>query len=379
MAWVVYSQSNPPKIFEETRYMEDKVLKGLLKIDFSDEFSQFRVSRYIQNQKLKVVVVCNESDILQRIDLREVSSGACFASRFDPTIRLDENRWAVTLLSTKKGSFLGLSHTMIAYEGVEDGNRFLKGAHITRLEKLADKDDPLREHEALVEIRDYTFPLDGSFPENWVHSPTWERSKIYVENMIQAINKEKRVKFLPTGYAPQRFALARFSSWWYGGRLPEHHKDLVTNCRDWALGRLLSAGIRVTLPPDLTPHQVIDYLVSHPEAVTEFCPERTKPSVEKVEEILRAFVEEKKTQLEEKAARYEQEKAEIEKTIFTLNTLLISNYYSFINLPHHTVVAMLEEEKARLKEREYEREEEIAEIEKTFYQRLWPNEFSANV
>ncbi len=140
-------------------------------------------------KRFRPVLACDATNRIQSVALRHVSL-------FDRDILLDEQNWALTLVSTKGRSveYPGVGcgseagHAMIGYEGVTEGHRFLKYAHITTLNKDPRIPDPGRNSdEARVEIRD-SANMRITLESLYI-GPTWPRTKDLVERMLRPIKE----------------------------------------------------------------------------------------------------------------------------------------------------------------------------------------------
>jgi hypothetical protein len=114
-----------------------------------------------------VVIHRDETHIIQNITLY------C-TSLLDRNVVLDENNWAVTLVSAKKrrgvGAWLNAGHAMIACEGIKADGFFLKYLHISAESTMS--------KVAQIEVSQKTSLIDS------VNGPTWSRTKDFVEKML---------------------------------------------------------------------------------------------------------------------------------------------------------------------------------------------------
>lgn len=137
-----------------------------------------------------VVVEQDSSGRIQNVALRRISL-------IDKNVFLDDNNWAVTLVSARTssqgfwGQLLGrvTGHAMLACEGVEQEIPFLKYVHLTQ--NPQEKNPDLASDEAQIEIFDRETSLET------INGPTWLRPKNLVKNMFSFVDgmKNDRVKF----------------------------------------------------------------------------------------------------------------------------------------------------------------------------------------
>ena len=269
--------------------------------------------------KCKIVLTYDLENRIQFVLLKRMSF-------FDRELELNEQHWAVTVLSSKGCSglieSLDCGHAMIACEGVQDNRQFLKYVHITTRHEDPDHPDLNRKpDEARVAILRESVPLYKA-----LYGPTWPRPRCAVENMLRPIeearDKKRYVQFamyrdVPVAVVPVAAAVeiasAVVSGVWCGmavvgaltnpalsalsvlrvasiayakyctvstlaatmhGRL--HRSALVVqiedknHCLSWSLAQLPRAGIYLSLPSNvvvMTPHQLVECLRSNPSAV----------------------------------------------------------------------------------------------------------------
>ena len=127
--------------------------------------------------------------IIKAVDTQQISNRITHASsQFDPSKIIDENNWAITLISTgqSSGSWIPLAdleigdplkfgHAEIIYEGLERGAKFTKMVHIFATGVFSAK----VEHKPINRKVLYS-----------QKSPTWERPRALVERMINRINED---------------------------------------------------------------------------------------------------------------------------------------------------------------------------------------------
>jgi hypothetical protein len=116
-----------------------------------------------------------------------ILSRPSFYSIFDTSVSLDENHWAVTLISTKQNftqERIHAGHAMIACEGVKEGCKFLEYVHIT---KRAEKGDTNKSFSgARVEA------LERVNRQDIRNGPTWRRARSAVENILVLAQKAQQ-------------------------------------------------------------------------------------------------------------------------------------------------------------------------------------------
>ncbi len=188
---------------------------------------------------------CIEKVILQRISL------------LDKQVVLDDDNWAVTLVSGKYSSQNSLNrffckntgHAMIACEGVKKGQSFLHYVHLTQ--DPHDKNPLLKSDEAQIESFSRDFPL------NTINGPTWTRSKNLVKNMLSYVDsmKKEKLKFAPYGKFSLNFPIFLF---YLRNSIPTQdslinlqEKDLPTNCLQCTYNLLIRCGIIFQLDQSL--------------------------------------------------------------------------------------------------------------------------------
>ncbi len=252
-------------------------------------------------------------------------------SLFSKNVFLDEERWAITLVSAQPGtesSKWRSGHAMIACEGVKDEYQFFKYLHIST--NNPDQNCFQAQIQAQIKIKKEFIP-------NTLNSPTWVRPRTAVENMLYSIQEADRchinVPFAIGRKIPElatpvlltiglgflvitaycaKYDFSVFSSK-ISSTLPEGvgiiaryqnvHKSrllayssLVTeqsipfslvafgglgayffsdklakryDCLYWALERLSEAGVEVELPLTiLTPNAAVQFLNEHPKIST---------------------------------------------------------------------------------------------------------------
>ncbi len=118
-----------------------------------------------------------------------ILSRPSFYSTFDKSVPLDENNWAITLISTKQnfsGECIRAGHAMIACEGVNESRQFLKYAHVTKNPEGGSTNTSFSgaRVEALEKERvNRNKALNG---------PTWRRPRSAVENILVLAQKAQQ-------------------------------------------------------------------------------------------------------------------------------------------------------------------------------------------
>ena len=119
-----------------------------------------------------VLITRDDADRIQNVALHHVSL-------LDRHVLLDENIWAITLVSAQKSkgiaSFLNLGHAVVAWEGVEENRSFLRWADITT-------DHSGNSQTAKVRIDTLNNPH-----KSWMIGPTWPRKRHAVEKMVSYV------------------------------------------------------------------------------------------------------------------------------------------------------------------------------------------------
>lgn len=133
----------------------------------------------------RVSLIRDDHRRIQKIALR-------YVSLLDPTTNLDEDKWAVTLVSTMNSTqgffskFIEgkVGHAMLACEGIKEGQPFFRYIHFRQVASSIGR------IESFERIR----PL-----ENAINGPTWVRPRSLVQNMLNYVEQEKEI--------PHKFAL----------------------------------------------------------------------------------------------------------------------------------------------------------------------------
>lgn len=143
-------------------------------------------------KRFRISLICDADRCIQNVVLQRISL-------IDNSVVLDENNWAVTLVSTGQSSqsrlnrFFGdnAGHAMLACEGLEHGKQFLRYIHVTL--NPINRNPKLRVGEAQMEIFDREIPLKT------LNGPTSTRSKALVGNMFSYVQEmeNKPLKFSP--------------------------------------------------------------------------------------------------------------------------------------------------------------------------------------
>lgn len=134
------------------------------------------------SQHFKEVVTLGPDNRIQSLSLKCVSA-------LDDTIPLDEDNWAITLVSFQAGFHrdFGVGHAQIIWEGIEGGSYFLRCAEI--LNQGYPGSDP---QWARIRI------VDTFIPNNrWQLGPTWSRTKELTNRMVIELSREPFFNALP--------------------------------------------------------------------------------------------------------------------------------------------------------------------------------------
>lgn len=186
--WGIFDPSN--RVVSQFAVDEGSAAAGFLSNAFGrrgDEYDFYA-------RQVKPIITCGADGRVTSIALKHFST-------FDKNVMLDEDHWAVTLVSSSAYATVGCSgyrgmdhgHGMIAYEGVIENRQFLKFAHITVNDRVRGVPDQRRRaEEARVEILDRK-------PASLSRGPTWKRGRNAVENMLrpirEAVNRSLYVTF----------------------------------------------------------------------------------------------------------------------------------------------------------------------------------------
>ncbi|MBF8263292.1 MAG: hypothetical protein HW387_957 [Parachlamydiales bacterium] len=199
--WGIYTDSNKSSERFEIGDAADGVTQCLQNAPISDAANIEEMTQFANF--FTVVLTLYPDNKIQSVALLKLwkPSASLFTSLFDRFVVLDEDHWAVTVVSAKdyscrcceKGIIPSSGHALIAYEGVKDGRQFRNFAHITT---QANEDDPVdrkrKPNEARVNI------LENKRIRNLINGPTWPRPKIDVEKMLIPIKEaEKKHLYVP--------------------------------------------------------------------------------------------------------------------------------------------------------------------------------------
>lgn len=183
-------------------------------------------------------------------------------SRLDKNVTLDSANWAVTLIVAGKSRSNPLrldcvpetwaGHALLAIEGVENGQSFLRYAHLTAV----------GEHPT-VEILDSKITGEFSIRDQ---SKTWIRKRHWARGMIKEIEKEVGtvMPFEVTSESLTLSGLKKTFDWLVYGERPFY----IENCLIWSIKKLWLTGIE---PPQWNyvpiPIEYVNTISSEPELV----------------------------------------------------------------------------------------------------------------
>jgi hypothetical protein len=146
-------------------------------------FNRYPVSFYEDH---RIEVLLDSDGQVQSLALT-ILSRPSFYSAFDKSVSLDENHWAVTLISTPQlftRGRISAGHAMIACEGVNESHQFLEYVHIT---KKPEKEDTTKfPSGARVEATKKVSRKD------MINGPTWRRPRSVVENILVLAQKAQQ-------------------------------------------------------------------------------------------------------------------------------------------------------------------------------------------
>jgi hypothetical protein len=111
------------------------------------------------------------------------------SSVFDKSIHLDENNWAITLISTPQlftGERVSSGHAMIACEGVKESCQFLKYAHVTKNPEKGGT------NKSFGGARVETLEKERVRRKDMRNGPTWRRPRSVVENILVLAQKAQQ-------------------------------------------------------------------------------------------------------------------------------------------------------------------------------------------
>lgn len=159
---------------------------------------------YLKDFKVDIhVLKVGRNDKLRSVFVSKITQ----LSQMDEKTLLDKDRWAVTLISVGYSSLLHVpivnrtlkdpicGHAMIVYEGIKNGERFLSYAHIT-----GSPDDEMFPNRNSNEFQ-VEFDENSSKRKFHAQTPTWSRSRILVEQMVNSMRNDQArpIVTTPTG------------------------------------------------------------------------------------------------------------------------------------------------------------------------------------
>jgi len=330
--WGVYHGNSDVSLRFEIGDAEEEVKHCLLKAPVPEAQNEEAQPRRMADwaSHFTTVLNLNARSTIDSISLLKLwrPSAPLYTSTFNRSVVLDEDHWAVTIVSYpntcvsnernmeacgKKIQDCG--HAMIAYEGVKDRKQFRHYAHITTSRNKDDPSDYARKaDQARVEIR------DKLWEDELILGPTWPRPRTAVESMTTPIREAQNGhRFIPfekyrdiyvlaarsadvTGNAVSvasvcynayscielflspTTTIVKFSAKRVLGRCAFNgvlnglilmaknrlmNQSGHINCAYWVLGQVPAAGI--TIDPKmvfLTPNRLVKYLNANPKAVT---------------------------------------------------------------------------------------------------------------
>ncbi|HVX00502.1 MAG TPA: hypothetical protein VHA52_08725, partial [Candidatus Babeliaceae bacterium] len=314
--WGVFNESDDScKIFEIHK-IEGAIRECLLNV----LLHRLNIASYAGRLRVEATLDSdNKVESLALLILNRVSF-------FDKNISLNEERWAMTLISAQPGSESDINiknllsfnwrmgHAMIACEGVKDGCQFFKCLHLTK--NKADQCLAGAPGQARIKIK-------KEFVTNTLNGPTWIRPKTVVESILHTVQEAdkhsvtvpfamgRKIPELAAPFGVQGCVAASITaiyfsykalsyllhpmcpsmpiSFYFHGALFDKSLRLPLatlattgigtlalkrvakryDCLQWALEQLQEAGIKFKLPWNIiTPNAAVQYLNEHPEVVT---------------------------------------------------------------------------------------------------------------
>ena len=307
--WGIYNETDDSTAIVEidTSHMEDSVRKCLVNVLCHKQTPKLYSSEYVM-----ALATLNAKGKIQSIALKVLGQKT---SLYNENLPLDENHWAITLISVQSGITSNeqgtggdSGHAMIACEGVKDGRPFLTYMHLTK-----------KKGDVQARIETITGFIDA------LHGPTWVRTKAAVENMFrpiqEAAQRNQHLPFMPGRQIPALIApplaaasitggvvalgfvaAAVISSSIFAPMCPAMSFYIITqvatravmsslgtvaaasftggigalyfriaghryDCLRWTIEQLPAGGIRLQIPSTLfTPNGVVQYLNNHPDA-----------------------------------------------------------------------------------------------------------------
>lgn len=137
-------------------------------------------------------------------------------SMYDHSVSITENHWAITVVSTLGGSgsrknkrssrpdlHLDPGHVLIACEGLKEGRRYTRYAHLTNTRDPKSRDKDRKPTEGRVEIL-------RKIHQKTINGPTWIRLRELVEKLINSVEENQKARhYVPFSMSRDAFDSAK--------------------------------------------------------------------------------------------------------------------------------------------------------------------------
>ena len=217
--------------------------------------------------KCRIVVNRSHNRKLESVSIK-------FVSKWNSEILLDEEQWAITLLSTGSGSDcygpVG-GHAVLSYEGVENGLPFRCYAHLTAVDgppRVVDKS-----HELLGE-KYYPILIYEHYKTLFYvrkQTKTWVRNRGQVLKMCDRINNEYQSTCEENQPANFNIIAPLFNSFFSEDSISarRQNKTLPENCLSWSVKTVKYADIDLPEPVWPEPDRYIEMHDSKSEKIKD--------------------------------------------------------------------------------------------------------------
>lgn len=191
-------------------------------------------------------LMSRRAEKVELVETKEIKS----QSFFDKKKNIDENNWAITLITASRSSALcRCGHAQIVIEKVKNGEKTISIAHFRRGKRELFGETPGK--VILKNISDVKLKYK-------LKTETWLRTKESVKKMLKEIKADM---YWQKHNNPITFSLLGYYSKWViqtvrrmaGG-------EIITgphNCITWAVGKIAFAGIQYEVKPFVKPKQYI--------------------------------------------------------------------------------------------------------------------------
>ena len=177
--WGIFNEQDNSTKIVEVQKMEGDLQECLVNV----LFNRYYVSFYADH---RIEVSLDSDGQVQSLALTILSRPS---SVFDKSVSIDENHWAVTLVSSRQffsRKRINAGHAMIACEGMKEGCKFLEYVHVTKKPEEGDTNKSLS--GARVEV----LKQEEVRRKDIRNSPTWRRPRSTVENILVLAEKAQQ-------------------------------------------------------------------------------------------------------------------------------------------------------------------------------------------